>query len=60
MYGMAGIIGSLDCTHICWKIAPLLGKDCRPGKQEIQQLYWKLLQSITGGSDTTHSGGRAR
>lgn len=49
--GMAGMIGCLDHTHICWKKCPVACKDHRLGKRGSQQFYllfWHLSFELPG------------
>ncbi|KAI2506757.1 Ribosomal protein-like protein [Fragilaria crotonensis] len=32
-HGMAGMIGSLDCTHVCWKNCPVAWQGSQTGKE---------------------------
>jgi Plant transposon protein len=33
MHGMPGMIGSLDCTHVCWKNCPIAWQGSQTGKE---------------------------
>ena len=33
MHGMAGMIGSLDCTHMCWKNCPFAWQGSHTGRK---------------------------
>ena len=60
VHGIPGMLGSLDCMHVCWKNCPITYQEAYQGKEKFSSLvleaiadhnlwFWHAASGFTGG-----------